>query len=70
MSRDLLERVSRKTGVDPDRVNVLRDLGSLVVSAKPQFLKELIDQPEIEAAVANRRSEPVVDLPPGRDDAA
>jgi hypothetical protein len=65
ISRDVVERVERKIGVSPERVNVFRNLGSFAVAADPRFVKELLAQPEVETAIANRRGEPVVE-PLGR----
>jgi hypothetical protein len=65
ITQDLLSRVERKTGVTPERLNVFRNLGSFVVSARPAFVQELLEQPEIEGATANRRGVPVVE-PLGR----
>lgn len=61
LARDVVERVERKTGVRPERLNVFRNLGSFVVAARAQFVSELLAQPEVEAATANRRGTPVVE---------
>lgn len=68
ISQDVLRRVERKTGVTPEKLNVFRNLGSFVVAAQPAFVQELLEQPEIESATANRRGEPVVE-PLGRPSA-
>lgn len=65
ISRDVVERVTRKTGVSPTRINVFRNLGSFAVAAAPSFVSELLAQPEVKAATANRRDSPVVE-PLGR----
>jgi len=65
ISHDVLDRVERKTGVSPDKLNVFRNLGTFVVAAEPAFVVELLEQPEVESAAANRRGEPVVE-PLGR----
>ena len=55
LSRQLLERVERRTGVGARAVNVFEHLGSVLVVAEPAFLVELLAQPEIRSAVANRQ---------------
>jgi len=62
LSRQLLERVERSTGVGARAVNVFQHLGSFLVVAEPVFLVELLVQPEIRSAVANRQPD---DPPPG-----
>jgi hypothetical protein len=62
LSRQLLERVERSTGVGARAVNVFQHLGSFLVVAEPAFLVELLAQPEIRSAVANRQPD---DPPPG-----
>jgi hypothetical protein len=55
LSRQLLERTERSTGVGAQAVNVFQHLGSLLVVAEPAFLAELLAQPEIRSAMANRQ---------------
>jgi hypothetical protein len=55
LARELVERVRQSTGRHPQDVNVFRNLGRFVVSADAAFVRELIAQPEIAAALANRR---------------
>lgn len=52
--RKLLRRVERTSRERPAVVNVFRNLGSFVVQAPPAFLRDLIEQPEIRHARANR----------------
>jgi hypothetical protein len=52
--RKLLQRVERSSHERPAVVNVFRNLGSFVVQAPPGFLRDLIEQPEIRHARANR----------------
>jgi len=52
--RKLLRRVERSSRERPAVVNVFRNLGSFVVQAPPAFLRDLIEQPEIRNARANR----------------
>ena len=53
--RDVFERVAKKVGTKPQRFNVLGQVGVVVVSAEPQFMSELLKQPEISSAMANQR---------------
>jgi hypothetical protein len=55
LTRQLLERIERSTGVGARAVNVFQYLGSFLVVAEPAFLVELLAQPEIRSAVANRQ---------------
>jgi glyoxylase-like metal-dependent hydrolase (beta-lactamase superfamily II) len=55
LARELVDRVRRSTGHSPQDVNVFRNLGRFVVSADATFVRELLAQPEIDAAIANRR---------------
>ncbi len=63
LARTLLERVERSVGVGARDVNVFRHLSSFVVSASPAFVRELLQQPEIASAMANRQPsiEPIKD---------
>jgi hypothetical protein len=55
LSRQLLERTQRRVGVGARAVNVFEYLGSFLVVAEPAFLRELLAQPEVRSAVANRQ---------------
>ena len=66
IAEDLLARVARETGCAPVDHNVFRNLGSFVVVAPPQFVRALLEQPEVEAAMANRQPGPVVEPLGGR----
>jgi hypothetical protein len=55
LSRQLLERTERSVGSGARAVNVFQYLGSFLVVAEPAFLLELLAQPEIRAAMANRQ---------------
>ena len=65
LTADLLARVTRATGSEALEHNVFRNLGSFVVVAPPAFIRGLLEQPEVESAMANRQPEPVVE-PLGR----
>lgn len=49
----VLKRVAEQTGSSAIHVNVLGNLGMLVVAASEPFLQRLLSQPEIESAAAN-----------------
>jgi hypothetical protein len=55
LSRQVLDRVERSTGGGARAVNVFQHLGSFLVVAEPAFLVELLAQPEVRSAVANRQ---------------
>ena len=55
LTRHLLERVKARIGKAAEDFNVFRHMGSFVVSAHPDFLRELIAQPEIASAMANQQ---------------
>jgi hypothetical protein len=54
--QEVFDRVAKKVGTTVDRLNILRNLGMVVVSAVPTFLSELLKQPEIYSAMANQPS--------------
>src|ERR1700704_4911467 len=51
----LLDRVKQRVGSKEARYNIFRNLGSFVVSANPEFIRELISQPEVATVAANRQ---------------
>ena len=53
----VFDRVAQKVGTTPQRLNVLFNLGVVVVAAEPQFISELLKQPEIVSAMANQSAE-------------
>ncbi|HEV7474402.1 MAG TPA: hypothetical protein VGN90_10160 [Pyrinomonadaceae bacterium] len=57
LTQKVLERVKKQVGKSEARYNVFRNLGSFAVAAEPEFLRELISQPEIVTAIANRQSQ-------------
>jgi hypothetical protein len=54
-ARRVVARVKRRVGQAPERVNVFGNLGAFAVCGSPSFIAELLDQPEIQGAIANRR---------------
>jgi len=65
LTRKLLARVEGLVGTGARDFNVFRHLGSFVVSAEARFVLELLKQPEIVSAVANRQPESPV-IPPSK----
>ena len=52
---EAIGRVAAAVGGASPRHNTFRHLGSFAVAAAPAFIRELIRQPEVASAVANRR---------------
>jgi hypothetical protein len=63
--RSVLARVTRKLRVEPADFNVFPNLGSFVISASGEYLRELLDQPEVKSALANRPRD-ARPIPPSR----
>jgi hypothetical protein len=57
IAKELVSRTQKASGEHEDAVNVFKYLGSFAISAKPAFLKALIAQPEVAAALANNQPE-------------
>jgi hypothetical protein len=55
LARELVDRVRDSTGRSVGDVHVFRNLGRFVVSADADVVRELLAQPEVESALANRR---------------
>jgi hypothetical protein len=53
--RRLVERAESETGGKVSELNVFPNLASFVVRATPSLVEELMDQPEVRSAVANRQ---------------
>jgi hypothetical protein len=74
LAKDLVRRATNSTGESPENVQVLDQLGSLRVKAKPGFLRVLATQPEVLSARATNlpgyelirpvKSEPVTIVSP------
>jgi hypothetical protein len=62
LAEKIMTRVGKRVGNRETRHNIFANLGSLVVSGSPEFVRELISQPEVAAAVANQQ--PDTALPP------
>jgi hypothetical protein len=55
VTNEVLGRVEREDGSQVKDVNVFKNMGSFVVAGEPSLLRRLLDQPEIEAGIANRQ---------------
>jgi len=55
LTDQVLTRVQRESGSQVKNVNVFKHMGSFVVAGEPSLLRRLLDQPEIEAGIANRQ---------------
>ena len=62
-AKQVLKRVTKAVGERPERYSVFHNLGAFAVSAKPSFLRELMAQPEIHSAMANRPQRDVLVRP-------
>ncbi len=63
LAEKVLKRVKKRFGNAEVRHNIFSNLGSLVVSGSPEFVRELISQPEVGAAVANQQPDSAL-MPP------
>jgi hypothetical protein len=53
----IVKEVSEQVGETPGDVNVFENLGSFVISATPAFIRKLLSETRISAAVANKQPE-------------
>jgi len=67
LAEEILTRVKKRSGNAAARHNIFANLGSLVVSASPEFVRQLITQPEVAAAVANQQPGSALMPPVERD---
>lgn len=63
LAEKIMTRVTKRVGSAAARHNVFTNLGSLVVSGSPEYVRELISQPEVAAAVANQQPDDAM-IPP------
>src|SRR5438105_13716180 len=61
-TRTVVRRVQQRVGHPADSLELLPNLGALVVRGSPAFVRELIHQPEIESAHSTRQ--PLTHIPP------
>ncbi len=52
-AQSVIDRVEHEVGTSPEAVNVLANLGVVVVVANEAFVRKLLDQPEVASAAAN-----------------
>jgi len=57
LAKHVLQRVAEAVGSAASRVNVLRNLGTAIVEADADFIRSLIEQPEVIAAMPNQTAE-------------
>jgi hypothetical protein len=57
LADEVLRRVATDVGHPPARANVLRHLATLVVEADAEFLRSLIQQPEVVSVLPNQTAE-------------
>jgi hypothetical protein len=63
LAQKVLDRVKKHVGSKEKRYHVFKNLGSFVIDADPRFLRELISQPEVASAMANRQPESMLIAP-------
>ena len=56
LANQIVNRISGKLGIQAERMTLFRNLGSFSISAAPQFVRELLDQPEVAGAIASRQA--------------
>jgi hypothetical protein len=59
----LLEKVGRKTGQRPEDIQVFGNIGAFTLSAPPEFVARLAQQPEVATATASQSAEDVLIRP-------
>lgn len=55
LARQVVARTQELSGDQENALNVFKYLGSFAISAKPAFIKTLLDQPEVASALANNQ---------------
>ena len=55
LARQVVARTQKLSGEQENAFNVFKYLGSFAISAKPAFIKTLLDQPEVASALANNQ---------------
>jgi hypothetical protein len=63
LAHELVERIQERLGIQPHDINIFRNLGYFIVAAPIPFIRALIAQPEVAAAMANRSDEDVLIRP-------
>jgi hypothetical protein len=57
LAHRVVESATSKAGTGPSRVNVLRYLGTVAIEAPASFVRALLEEDDVESAVANVRPE-------------
>lgn len=65
LADEVLMRVTSKIGRSPSKVNVLRNIASIIIEADDEFQRFLASQPEVESVIPNNSIESL-NLPPVR----
>ena len=55
LARQVVARTQKLSGEQENAFNVFKYLGSFAISAKPSFIRTLLDQPEVASALANNQ---------------
>jgi hypothetical protein len=53
----LLERITKQSGMEPERVQLFPNIGAFSISADPTFIEQLTKEPEVLKAAPNVREE-------------
>jgi len=59
----VVQDATQETNANPERQNILRNVGSFIIKGKANLHRALIARPEIKAAILSRSGEPPVRLP-------
>ncbi len=59
-TNQVLERAEKEVGSKPKNVNIFKNLGSFTVSADASFIRQIIDDPDIDSAVANKQPKKIL----------
>jgi hypothetical protein len=66
LAEQAVGRVAGRLGREPLRRNLLRNVGVLILEADPEFIRALIEQPEIRSASPNKTAESPLIPPKGK----
>lgn len=57
LMEQLLERIKKQSGMEPERVQLFPNIGAFSISADPTFIEQLTRQPEVLHAAPNTRDD-------------
>jgi hypothetical protein len=63
MVKEVVDRIARRTKTSPTDLNVFPNLQSFAIDAPADFIGTLLEQPEIDSAVANSQPEDMLIRP-------